>query len=671
MKRISIALALLLVVSMLAGCAGTAVVYYDDCTCPDGAHDTQIQEQPEIETTVAPTDPSPVVPVGTLSTGLAVLANASGSTNATQETAGQIKYDITVAAVVVDENGVILDCVIDSVAPTAKFGAEGVIDAATISTVLSKNELGEAYGMKKAGSKYEWNEQAAALCDYAIGKTVQELKAGAVNESGKAADADLASKASVYIGGYVSAIEEAVKNATPSNAQPGDTLALAVSAAYGKAENAAADKNGLVQLDCDIAAVTMRGDVVTSCIIDSLQAKVGFDASGILAEMGQMLTKGQLGEAYGMKNAGSAYEWNEQVAYFCDYVTGKTVDQITNIAVNEKTAPADADISSTVTIAVGGFQALIQKAAAAVPVSANGPKIGLAVLGNASKSTAASAESAGQIKYDITVAAVMVDDDGVILDCIIDSIAPTVKFDANGIIDATTVGNVMSKNELGEAYGMKAEGSKYEWNEQAAALCAYAIGKTVEELKSGAVNESGMAADADLASKASIYIGGYVGAIEEAVKNATVSGAQAGDDLRLAISCGYGKAEDATAEKNGTVQLDCDIAVVTMNADVITSCIIDSLQAKVSFDAAGALAEMGQMLTKGQLGEAYGMKKAGSAYEWNEQVAYFCDYVTGKTVDQILTIAVNEKTAPTDADISTTVTIAVGGFQALIQKAAQ
>ena len=43
----------------------------------------------------------------------------------------------------------------------------------------------------------------------------------------------------------------------------------------------------------------------------------------------------------------------------------------------------------------------------------------------------------------------------------------------------------------------------------------------------------------------------------------------------------------------------------------------------------------------------------------------------GKTAAEVAGIAVNEKTAPTDTDLSATVTIAIGGFQALIAKAAQ
>ena len=86
----------------------------------------------------------------------------------------------------------------------------------------------------------------------------------------------------------------------------------------------------------------------------------------------------------------------------------------------------------------------------------------------------------------------------------------------------------------------------------------------------------------------------------------------------------------------------------------------------------GAVKDLEAPLTKNQLGENYGMKLyAGSAYEWNEQAAAFAAYVTGKTAAEVAGIAVDEKTAPTDADLAATVTIAVGGFQALIAKAAQ
>ena len=61
--------------------------------------------------------------------------------------------------------------------------------------------------------------------------------------------------------------------------------------------------------------------------------------------------------------AGSTYEWNEQAASFAAYVTGKTAEEVSGIAVDESTKVTEADLAASVTIAVGGFQALIAKAA--------------------------------------------------------------------------------------------------------------------------------------------------------------------------------------------------------------------------------------------------------------------------------------------------------------------
>ena len=201
-----------------------------------------------------------------------------------------------------------------------------------------------------------------------MGKTVDELKNGAIDESGKApAGTDLASTATIYLGGYVSAIETAVANATHLGAQAGDELKLAVMSSVDSSKSATADEAGLAQLDCDVTALTVKDGIITSCTIDSLQAKVNFDNTGAITTdlSAPMQTKNELGENYGMKAWGGAVaEWNEQAASFAQYVTGKTADEVAGIAVNEKTAPTEADLASSVTIAVGGFQALIGKAVA-------------------------------------------------------------------------------------------------------------------------------------------------------------------------------------------------------------------------------------------------------------------------------------------------------------------
>lgn len=349
MKKIAIFLVLALALSLITGCAGTPVIYYTNCTCPVGSH-TQ--------------EPTPPLAEGALKTGLYIGTSVKDSVSATAEKAGETVYDVTIVTVTVDDKGIIRDCIIDSIKASVAFDSTGAVTSDLTADVLTKNELGEDYGMKASGSKYEWNEQAAELAKYAKGKTVEQLKNGAVNESGKAKDADLASVATIYIGGYVNAIEAAVANAKHLGAQSGDTLKLAVISTTGSSVAATAEKAGTAQLDSDVVALTEKDGVITSCYLDSLQAKVSFDATGTITTdiTAAPKTKNELGEDYGMKAWGNAkFEWNEQAANFAKYATGKTADQVAGIAVTEG-KPSGADLSATVTIAIGGFQALIAKA---------------------------------------------------------------------------------------------------------------------------------------------------------------------------------------------------------------------------------------------------------------------------------------------------------------------
>lgn len=346
-KSVAMLMAMVLALGLLAGCSG----------------------EPVSAPSAAATKPTEVAGApAAVKTGLYVGASVSDSKSAAAEENGQVKFDVTLVAVTVSDEGVIESCVIDSIPATVKFDASGVITSVISAAVPTKNELGEDYGMKAyAGSKYEWNEQVAALSAYAVGKTVEELRSGAVDETGHAADADLASTATIYLGGYVSAIEAAVNNAQHLGASSGDKLVLASLNSVGSSKNPEDDKAGTAQLDADITAVTMNGGVITSCYIDSLQAKVNFDTTGTITTdlTAPLQTKNEMGEGYGLKAyAGSKHEWNEQAAAFAAYVTGKTAEEVAGIAVNEKTAPADADLAATVTISIAGFQALIAKAAA-------------------------------------------------------------------------------------------------------------------------------------------------------------------------------------------------------------------------------------------------------------------------------------------------------------------
>lgn len=355
-KYIALVVMSVLLVSLLSGCAGTVVVI-NECDCPTHGAD------------VSPASPAPAVNAeGALKTGLALVSTAGDSTSASEGKEGAVKFDITVAAVTVDENGVIHDCYIDSIPATLKLDAAGRLLSDKNAPVLTKNELGADYGMKAHGGAIaEWDEQAAALCEYAIGKTVEEWKNGAIDESGRAPDgSDLASSATIYLGGYVSAIEAAANNAQFLGAQAGDELRVVTLNSLESSADASQEAAGNAQLDANVAVLTAKDGVITSCIIDAVQAKIAFDASGVITSdlTAPILSKNALGENYGMKAWGGARaEWNEQAAAFSAYVTGKTAAEVAGIAVSESAKPADgSDLASSVTISVGGFQQLIEKA---------------------------------------------------------------------------------------------------------------------------------------------------------------------------------------------------------------------------------------------------------------------------------------------------------------------
>ena len=365
MKKFPLCLSLILIISLLAGCAGTPVVYYTECTCPPAAHEVVAEPSPA---PVVPEIEAPVAAEGALKTGLAINASVGKSASAAADAAGKADYDVTMVAVLVDDNGVIQSCIIDGIASSVAFDATGAITSDLTVAPQTKNELGENYNMVAwGGAIAEWDAQAAALANFAVGKTVEELKTGAVSETGYAPEGtDLATQATIYLGGYVYAIEAAVNNAQHLGAHSGDTLKMATITGIGDSTAAGAEKAGNAQLNVDVTALTMNGEIITSCMIDSVQAKVAFDATGAITSdvTAPVATKNELGENYGMVAWGGAIaEWDAQAASFAAYVTGKTADEVAGISITEATKPADADLAATVTISVIGFMNLITKAA--------------------------------------------------------------------------------------------------------------------------------------------------------------------------------------------------------------------------------------------------------------------------------------------------------------------
>lgn len=300
-------------------------------------------------------------------------------------------------------------------------------------------------------------------------------------------------------------------------------------------------------------------------------------------------------------------------------------------------------------------------------------KTGLAVVSSIAESTDAG-EKDGLAEVDSIVAAVTIDKDGKIVKCVVDAAQTKINFSKEGKVITDLKTEFKSKQELKTEYGLSAQsGIKKEWNEQADAFAAYVIGKTAAEVKGIAVSAEGTAADTELSTSVTIHIGDFIAVVEKAVNNAQDLGAKASDKLGLGVSTNISKSTDVTAEKAGLAQAYSIYSVSTFAADgKITSCIIDGSQSNVNFDKAGKITSdlKAALQTKNELKEDYGMKKASKiGKEWYEEAAAFAKYSTGKTLDQIKGIAVSAEGVPTDAELTSSVTVHIADFQTVIEKA--
>ena len=307
-KILSIALVLVMLVSVvaLAGCGKKT----------DG------------ETTTAAPAPSASE---NLKFGMGVYATAKGLD--AEDAAGSANVTATVAAVLLDADGKIVKCAIDTADNAVAFNADGTVVAPT--EFKTKYEIGADYGMVAyAGAAKEWFQQADAFCATAAGKTLDEVKAF-VAENG-VTSGDLAT-AGCTINAYdfIKALEKAVANAKDSKATKDDTLKVAIVSNAKTADYE--DANGYVEYTVTFSAVALDADKkVTAAATDELVAKIEFDAKGIVVAAPEAIkTKLEIGADYGMvAYAGAAKEWFEQAAAYDAACIGKTATEIAAIAVD-------------------------------------------------------------------------------------------------------------------------------------------------------------------------------------------------------------------------------------------------------------------------------------------------------------------------------------------------
>ena len=286
----------------------------------------------------------------------------------------------------------------------------------------------------------------------------------------------------------------------------------------------------------------------------------------------------------------------------------------------------------------------------------------------------AAANADGKAQADLHVAAVTIDANGKIVAVDVDSIQMSATFKATGEVVKGTEQPFKTKEELGTGYNMKGKSPiGKEWDEQAANFEKFVVGKTADEVEK-LLGSDGYPTDDTLKAGCTIKVNGLVNAVVRAIKDAQANNFEvaASDKLALGLVGETAKAAFDTEKKTGSSQAYANFVAVTSADGKITACVLDSVQANFTWDAAGKVTSdlTKEPTTKYDLKEGYNMKNASSIQkEWYEQADAFMKFVVGMTADQVKGISVDKDTKVTDETLKVGCTMKIGAYQNAVAKA--
>lgn len=283
------------------------------------------------------------------------------------------QVDATVAAVVLDANGKIVACRLDS-AQSKMDVTDGAVDTAAV--FQTKMEKGEAYGMVAYGNAIaEWDAQAKAFEEYVVGKTGAEVAAmeTVVNDSGHTVTTDetLYASCTMSIADFIAAVVKACADTRSATFTTAGTFTLGLAAITDASESTAATEaeNGVVKMYTEFGAAVVGADgKILAAATDATQPKITIDTAGEIVEAAFNGTKMELGSDYGMVAYGNAVaEWCDQAKAFTDYVVGKTSAEVRAIetVTNEEghSVSTDETLLATCTMSISGMMAVVAQAA--------------------------------------------------------------------------------------------------------------------------------------------------------------------------------------------------------------------------------------------------------------------------------------------------------------------
>ena len=151
--------------------------------------------------------------------GLGSVTTMSGA-GAEADKACSVTINTTMCALELDDAGKITAVSFDIAQNKVGFDATGALTGELTGEHPTKKELGDGYGMKAAsGIGKEWFEQAEALEDWCVGKTVEEVVTMPTYDKGDGHhtqvpdDVDLKTGCTIDMGSFLNALQEAADNA--------------------------------------------------------------------------------------------------------------------------------------------------------------------------------------------------------------------------------------------------------------------------------------------------------------------------------------------------------------------------------------------------------------------------------------------------------------------------
>ena len=285
-------------------------------------------------------------------TGVGIIITAS-TQDATSEKDGKVEINTNMVVATFDKDGKVVSATVDVAQQSGKVSRDGKV-VGDIDT-RTKIEKGDDYGMKKySGIGKEIGEEYAALADWFVGKTVDEIMATELTDGHAPEGSDLAASATIGVETYFDCLKLAYESATECAGIPVSTgLGTDITTSVRDASD---EKAGQIEVDTAIVASSFDKDgKIVWFFTDVAQQRAGFDTKGAFTGEVDTRTKIGKGDDYGMRKAsGLGKEVGEELQALAAWMIGKTADEFAeNLEIRDNGsmyAKADTDLAAGTTV---------------------------------------------------------------------------------------------------------------------------------------------------------------------------------------------------------------------------------------------------------------------------------------------------------------------------------